>query len=759
MRKKQTFLVSVFIMLCASIWCQESGVKGLVSDKTTGDLLVGASIIVGDQAGISDLDGAFSFMLEAGNHTLNISYVGYTEIDTSITVREGQYTELNLSLVFSPSILQTATVTSSKYEKSLAEAPVSINVIKPELVANTNTVRISSLLDKIPGVQIIDNQANIRGGSGWSYGAGSRVMLLIDDVPAFQADAGRPNWGDIPVENISQIEVIKGASSTLYGSAALNGIINIRTGYATSEPVTKANIGYKYFMNPRDPKKKWWTSAPSMWNVSLVHKQKFGKLDLVANGFYENFDSFYENSYDEKVRFSANLKYRVNDRISLAMNTMLNVGQAADYFLWQNGSDGIYRGLDGTFSERNNQRFYADPQITIYDKKQNRHKVFGRFYYINNDNNNNQSNSSNSVYGEYQFSRNFSKMDLKLTTGAVAYLTNSDSELFGDVVLRHNNMASYFELDKKLFDRLNVTAGMRLEYNEQLSPEVFGSDTIPDGKVSEAQVVSRFGLNYKLTEGTFLRSSWGQGYRFPTIVERFIETAVGAFFVFPNVDLESERGWSAEFGIKQGIKLGSWEGFLDFAAFWSQYSNMTEFSLQEDNGRFGFQSQNVGETDIKGLELNWVGRSKLFDIPLNILAGYTYIDPRYRNFEDNVAVQNSISVPIGEEEKRNVLKYRNQHNFKIDIEAFFGEFSTGFAYNYTSATVTIDQLLGNLGQIRLYRIANPGGFRKMDARMAYNFGWVKCSLLMENILNEELNFRPGLLEAPRNIAMRLDFDI
>ena len=517
--KIQLTIILLFQLVCLLIHGQGT-INGLVIDQENNENLVGAYINIGDVIAVTGVEGSYSMQVEPGDHTLRVSYVGYSDYEFSFSIKDGEVISHDIAMAFEASILQTATVTGSKHQKSLARSPVLINVIKPQLIENTNTVKITSLLDKIPGVQLIDNQANIRGGSGWSYGAGSRVLLLIDDVPAFQADAGRPSWGDIPVENISQIEVLKGASSTLYGSAALNGIINIRTGYATSEPVTKANVSYKSYMDPADEVKKWWTTAPSKLNVGLVHKQKFGKLDVVASGFYEDFDSYYEEAYEEKLRLSANVKYRFTDRISFGLNTMFNTSNAADYFLWQDGARGIYKGLEGTLSARDNQRFYIDPQLTIFDNKQNKHKIFGRYYYINNDNNANQSNSSKSYYGEYQFSREFRKYGINLTTGAVAYLTTSNSELFGDVQLKHNNYASYFEMDKSfLEDKLTVTAGMRLEYHEQLSPEVFKGDTIPGGKVSESQLISRFGLNYSLTEGTFLRASWGQGYRFPTIVE------------------------------------------------------------------------------------------------------------------------------------------------------------------------------------------------------------------------------------------------
>ena len=185
--------------------------------------------------------------------------------------------------------------------------------------------------------------------------------------------------------------------------------------------------------------------------------------------------------------------------------------------------------------------------------------------------------------------------------------------------------------------------------------------------------------------------------------------------------------------------------------------NMTEFTFVSIDGRQGFQSQNVGETDIKGYEVNIAGRSRYFGIPLNIIAGYTYINPTYRDFDTNEAIQNSISTPVGEEELQNILKYRTRHNFKFDVEGFFNNLTVGIAVIHSSATETIDELLNNIGLIRFYRNANPGGFVKLDSRVSYNLGPLKVSLLAENLLNQEYALRPGLLESPRNIGMRLDY--
>ena len=766
--------VLFFVLLCSlSSYTQElhnqssAGVRGIISDAETGEPLVGVVVAYqntndssnSNHGTVATVDGSYELKLPAGMHTLSFSYIGYQQQDISVQINQNEYIELNLSLDQTTTLLQTATVTGSRHQKSIARSTVSINVITPDLISNTNAVRMNSVLDKIPGVQLIDNQANIRGGSGWSYGAGSRVLLLIDDIPALQGDAGRPSWGDIPVENISQVEVLKGASSTLYGSSAMNGIINIRTGYATSVPETKASLSYIAYLPPSDKEKQWWVTAPSRINASLLHKQKFGDLDLVLSGFYENYDSYYQNAFENRYRLSANAKYKISDRITFGLNMMYNKGENQNPFIWENGAKGAYRALPGSLIATESTRYYIDPQMTIYDKRDNRHRISARHYSITNGNSGNQSNASTSNYLEYQYLKKFSDLDFDLTAGAASYFVNSNSELFGDVELTSNNLSTYVDVDKAIGDKLTVNGGLRYEYNYQQSPEEFEGDTIPGGLVEESKLIARLGLNYKLDTATYLRASWGQGYRFPTITERFIETNVSGFFVFPNVFLQSENGWTSEMGVKQGVRVGSWEGYVDFALFWSQYANMTEFTFQMQDGRRGFQSQNVGNTDIKGAEVSIVGRSKLWGIPVNLLSGYTYIIPKYREFENNEILQGSISSPIGQTEKRNILKYRNRHNIKMDVEAFINKISVGASINYTSETETIDQLLNNIGLIGFYREANPGGFIKVDARVAYRHNDLTVSVLAENITNSEYTLRPGLLEAPRNIGMRLDYKL
>ena len=141
-------------------------------------------------------------------------------------------------------------------------------------------------IDFIPGVSIIDGQANIRGGSGWSYGAGSRVQLLVDDLPQLTADANDVKWNFLPVENLEQIEVIKGASSVLFGSSALNGVINIRTAYPRDTPIAKINFFAGFYDNAFiETDKKYslnYQDKTSFYNG--VNQKLNANLDLIPPG-------------------------------------------------------------------------------------------------------------------------------------------------------------------------------------------------------------------------------------------------------------------------------------------------------------------------------------------------------------------------------------------------------------------------------------------------------------------------------------------
>src|SRR6266571_4378268 len=97
------------------------------------------------------------------------------------------------------------------------------------LTASSTVATVDEAVNKAPGVLFLNGQVNIRGSSGFVEGLGSRVLLLVDGVPANQGDRGGIDWDMVPVDIVERVEVVKGAGSSLYGSAAFGGVINLIT--------------------------------------------------------------------------------------------------------------------------------------------------------------------------------------------------------------------------------------------------------------------------------------------------------------------------------------------------------------------------------------------------------------------------------------------------------------------------------------------------------------------------------------------------
>jgi iron complex outermembrane receptor protein len=161
-------------------------------------------------------------------------------------------------------------VSADKIEKRVAELSVSMDIVKSSFLSNNHITDAQEIINKTPGIEVMDGQASVRGGSGFSYGAGSRVLALIDGLPVLSADAGNIQWQFLPLENLAQVEIIKGASSVLYGSSALNGIINFRTADATNTPVTQFFTEAGIYDKPKN--KNWIQDTPRADHFILICK-------------------------------------------------------------------------------------------------------------------------------------------------------------------------------------------------------------------------------------------------------------------------------------------------------------------------------------------------------------------------------------------------------------------------------------------------------------------------------------------------------
>lgn len=712
-------------------------------------------------------------------------------------------TEMLYAIYTDVAPLKRRVVTLNRYEENLAEQTVSTEVLTQKQLRTWHIVTIDQALHKVPGMNIIEEQADIRGGSGYAYGAGSRVLFLQDGLPMFKGDTGSPIWDFIPMENVGQVEIIKGAASSLYGSGALNGIVHVRTVEPTVKPKTNLSVFGTLYQNPRKeatlitdengavtdtvPK----GGPPYESGFSFSHQQKYKRVDFTLGTHFIKQQGWIATQFANRGRIHLKTKYRLNPQLSAGINANIQFSEGTSVLVWNGTGANRYVAWKGADTVADSGiKLSIDPYMELLNERFNVvHKISGRYFRNNNENDKDKSTYSDLFFGDYQLQKNVTRFKGIFTAGASGTYIRAHGDLYMPNALdttstRHTstNLALYAQADKQFFGRLNVSIGGRLEINE-----------IDD--VSDNKPVLRLGANYQATENTFLRASFGQGYRYPTIAEKFISTQFGRveggegsnlsipIHIYPNPDLKSEKGWSLEMGLKQGFHIGGWEGFIDVAGFINQYFNMTEFAFgstfagNEPNAvhipenSLGFQAVNIGDAHIYGTDMTLSGSGKLGNVAMDMLVGYTLINPEYKNFDSTQLLLSSVN--------ENVLKYRFRHTFKSDIQLVYKGFSLGVSAQHNSKMEAVDQafedvrplvgenLVATLGITMPVGIPglqaerqDPRGNWVVHARMAYQLNeHSTISLHGQNLANRAYTLRPALMEPPRSFTLRYSLNL
>jgi len=811
----KTSFMKVFIVGIISIFlsiqlgnAQDGVINGTITDEN-GNPLIGANVVIDDTSGTStDLDGNFSISVRPGVHKILCRFLGCDPENQTIEIKAGQRFTLNVSLREEATSLKTVVVSAGKFEQKIEDVTVSMAVIKPDLVENKASTTMETAVNQTPGVQIVDSEPQIRSGSGYSFGAGSRVMIMVDDLPALSGDAGRPSWSFLPVENLEQIEIIKGASSVLYGSAALNGIINIRTAYPKDKPQTKVNIYSAVYGTPERDHAKYWDNAnPTYTGMNFFHSRKIGNLDLVIGGNMFGDNGYIGNApdsigpgqatgkeivvagqtydmkqskgrrwygeetgdFENRIRLNTNLRYRSKkvEGLNFGVNFNGMYSRAANTLVLLNCDTGLYRAYPGAMTRTLKTIYNVDPFINYYSKSGVRHSLRTRMYYEDNNNDNNQANKSTLYYGEYQISKKFANIkDLNITSGVMGSYSKSNSELFagnedGSPINFARNFAFYTQLDKKFYDRITLSCGARWE-----NFEINETD-------KETKPVFRAGLSGRVLKATYVRASYGEGFRFPTIGEKYIRTSVGPMNIFPSENVQSESSWNAEVGIKQGFKISNFMGYLDVALFRQEIENAIEFTFgfwgtsSSIFDNLGFKSTNVSLSRIEGVDISLVGRGEIGPVQVNMLAGYTYMSPM--NLAPDDTTYEGGTYKESSLDTSGILKYRFQHLIKGDIEFTYNKWSAGISYRYNSFMKNLDRIFIDLDTtlqllptgIALYREERDGkGDFVFDTRISYKASeTVKVAFLINNLLNREYMIRPLTIEAPRTFLVQFTIKV
>lgn len=782
-----------------------------------------------DEMFMSDINGDFSITFN--KDTCEVEFLSSIyEPQKKVYIFSSKRKEIRDVVSMSPHAtrLEEAKVTATKYETKPEIATTSLVVLQPKQAENKNFVSVDNLVNTAGGIVVVDNEPQIRGGSGFSSGMGSRVMIMLDDMPLLRPDAGRPMWNFIPMESIEQIEILKGAASVLFGSAALTGAINVLTAYPRSQPQTVVTTFATLYDDPKNPfQTSWLHTNPTEVGLSFLHSRIIKKnLDLVVGGEVYNDQSYIgpeqrvsysrRNNSDTRGRFDQ--RYRLNFAsryrfekvrgLSVSLNGNFMYSNNTQSHVWFDADTNIFRTYEGAMYQFKEFIFYVDPCVKYLSSKGAAHTFRNRILF--NDSKELTGNAdaqSMMVFDEYQYNQTIHKIGMNIVAGASNQYATSYGPIFnGDedpqMVMENepssaysNNFAMYAQIEQKFLKKKNLTVqlGGRWEFYNLWGPEIETE--------KKNQPIFRLGLNYQVfSSKTSIRASFGQGYRFPTIGEKFISLSIGDYGFYPNPKLIPETSWNAEFGIMQPFQVFGLRGMFDVCYFHQDYTSYIEFSMGPWGNhpanpvkRMGYKYFNIGPARVNGIDVSFVGEGKISkNVAYTFSTSYTWSNPITKNQDYVFNTQTNIDPITGKtvltdysfantssDTIRNVLKYRIEHMVKLDLEfTFFKRFALGGTFNYYSAMKNVDKFMfdydidnPNLnsgwrdmvisyGDVPFYRFYdffnnNQNGSITLDLRTSYYFNKVTLSFIVKNVTNRLYALRPLHAESPRTYTLQL----
>jgi outer membrane receptor protein involved in Fe transport len=725
---------------------QQTSLQGKVYDIKTGEALVGVTVTYGKNFGtVTDSEGNFQLNCHIGKIEFTFRLFGYKTQLLTLEIRDQDVNILNIGLEPYLNELEEVVISPDKIEKRVSELSVSMIVIKPFELTKKHIINAEEAINQAQGIEIMDGQASIRGGSGFSYGAGSRVLALIDGMPAIAPDAGNIRWHFLPIENLAQIEIIKGASSVLYGSSALNGVINLRTAPADTVPLILFSVLAGIFDKPANKDWVWWETPRLYSNVSFTYSKRFKDTEFGIGGNFATDNGYRRLNSENPGRVNLKVKHHSAKfpGLSYGVGFMFGYNNKQDFILWENATTGALKQDTSTAIELNALFGTFDPFISYKSKNGSMHELKGRFQVSSNRFPDNKANNSQAIsdFFEYQYFNQFFDK-LNVIAGISQFWSKITSEFYGNHT--GHNVSVYTQMEYSPVKKLKLSGGIRGEANFQ------------DGVFDKIVPVFRTGLNLHLARATYVRASFGQGYRYPSIAEKFAYTTLGAVKIYPNPEIRPEKGWSTEIGLKQGAKLGNWFGQADLAVFYSQNTDMVEyvFGLYPDPYTqlidFGFRSSNIENSRVYGAETEFVLTRRYGKVNTTIGGGYTFIYPHEFN---------KVSGASTEE----YLKYRRKHDARLMAGILYRKLEIGANAYFKSKTLRIDDVfLAPLTRERLL----PGFFEYWgeknkavflaDVFVAYRLGKsIKLSFSVKNLGNSEYMSRPGDVQPHRSYSLQV----
>tara|TARA_B100000767_G_C19762765_1_gene536018 strand:- start:471 stop:2678 length:2208 start_codon:yes stop_codon:yes gene_type:complete len=577
---------------------QNKLVKGVVSSE--GRALEGASVIVyGSKIGtITDAMGAFVLNISnVKNPRIIISYLGHKSFIQKIKQKDLG----NISLEIDDQ-LEEVVVSGTLKPVSKLDSPVPVESYTQTFFKANPTPSIFEALEIVNGIrpQLNCNVCNT-GDIHINGQEGSYTMVLIDGLPIVSGLSTVYGLSGIPQSLIERIEVIKGPASTLYGSEAIGGVINLITkipenanklsfdSFVSSWGEVNTDIGYKYklsdksrgllgvnyfnYLNPIDNNDDGFTDLTIQDRVSIFNKIDIGEKLSIATRFV------YEDRWGGQVNWNRN--FRGGDQIY---------------------GESIYTSRVEFFG---NYKFNKDLSLQFSFNNHNQDSVYGTTIF----------NANQTIgFGQFIWSKSILKNDFLI--GMVYRYTSYDDDTtatFDDKSLKNNpektHLPGIFIQDEIEFNEQNtLLLGMRYDYNS-----IHGNIFTPR-------------LNYKTSnkkQTSIFRLSMGSGYRVNQVFTEDHAALTGAREVVFLNNLKPERSWNMNLNFMKKIYLN--RGYiidLDSSVFRTIFSNKIIPNYDSNPNQIIYDNLN-GTSVIQGVSVNI---NTLFQNNLRLNLGLTYID-------------------------------------------------------------------------------------------------------------------------------------
>ena len=718
---KKTILIYLTLFFPISAFAINGKISGIVKDADTNEPLPAVNIVLpGTVRGAStDMQGQFIIKdLPPGTYSVRVSRIGYRTITKqNIKVQLNKENRLSISMKETALEFDPIVVLAGKSQQQLDQANVSMSVITSTEIERRNPVDVIQALETAPGIHFVGTQINIRGSSGFSFGVGNKVLLLLDGVPVYASDTGEFNWDMISPSDIKQVEILKGAGSTLWGASALGGVVNIITKDPT--PEGKFHVAYTIGKYDHPYHSEWeWTDPDRLHYTreDISYSKQAGNIGfristgrLISTGYSQLGDAV-------KFNIAGKFDYKFGANYKWTFYTAYNENERGFFIQWK-GPNSPYEVEPINLENRAKVK-----QLNTYTKfsfpLSAKFAVNLRFSFVRSlmGNQFGHGSSFNPAIGQgMEVQSDWIPVDGHIITSGIQYQYDSgNAKYFGS----HKGylIGPYVQDEWKIQKNLRLTTGFRYDRYQLIGGE------------KEDLFSPRMGINWQAWPTTSFRASAGSGFRAATIVERFLELSIMNFKIVPNDTLKAESSWAFDAGMRHYFNE-NWN--IDISLFQNDYWELIEAHLDLFRGQIKFR--NVPRARIKGLEVT-------------TNAGFPM---QIKNKHMTPGFQISLTAMDHKDLKYNEpLTYRPDVLFSLKSFLQFSAFRYEIDYRYAS----------RIEQVKLYPVNERVPMKFVDTRLSWNYKNLTVQFSINNLFNYNYAPMESNLEPMRRFILGLKGD-